>query len=60
MCKAFQVNENLLKAIVGHKIRDITEAVYTHRAYSDYEEAVAMISYDGEDIEFESIDAEWD
>ena len=58
--KHFKVNENLLKAIVGHKIRDITEAVYTHRAYSDYEEAVAMISYDGEDIEFESIDAEWD
>lgn len=40
--------------------RDVTEAVYTHRAYSDYEEAVALICYDGEDIEFESIDAEWD
>lgn len=25
-----------------------------------YEEAVALICYDGEDIEFESIDAEWD
>ena len=54
------MNENLLKAIVGHKIRDIIEAVYTHRAYSDYEEAVALINYDGEDIVFESIDAEWD
>lgn len=58
--KHFEMNENLLKAIVGHKIRDITEAVYTHRAYSDYEEAVALINYDGEDIVFESIDAEWD
>jgi integrase len=58
--KHFKVDENLLKAIVGHKIRDVTEAVYTHRAYSDYEEAVALICYDGEDIEFESIDAEWD
>lgn len=58
--KHFKVDENLLKAIVGHKIRDVTEAVYTHRAYSDYEEAVALICYDGEDIAFESIDAEWD
>lgn len=58
--KHFKVNENLLKAIVGHKITDVTEAVYTHRPLSDYAEAVAMIDYSGEDIELETIDAEWD
>ena len=54
------MDNNLLKAIVGHKITDITEEVYTHRPYSDYEGAVSLISYDGADIEYESIDAEWD
>ena len=58
--KHFRVEDNLLKAVVGHKIRDVTEAVYTHRPFDDYVEAVAMISYSGEDIEFELIDAEWD
>ncbi|WP_246597342.1 tyrosine-type recombinase/integrase [Faecalicatena faecalis] len=58
--KHFDVDENLLKAIVGHKIRDVTEAVYTHRPFSDYVAAVALIDYSGEDIEFESIDADWD
>ncbi len=58
--KHFKVDDLLLKALVGHKIRDVTEAVYTHRPLSDYAEAVAMINYDGEDIELEAIDAEWD
>ena len=58
--KHYKMDNNLLKAIVGHKITDITEEVYTHRPYSDYEGAVSLISYDGADIEYESIDAEWD
>lgn len=58
--KYYKVDDNLLKAIVGHKITDITEAVYTHRPYEDYVEAVNMISYEGDDINFEPIDAEWD
>ena len=58
--KHYKVDDNLLKMIVGHKIRDVTEAVYTHRPYKDYEDAVAMITYEGDDIEFEPIDAEWD
>ena len=58
--KHYKMDNNLLKAIVGHKITDITEEVYTHRPYSDYEGAVSLISYDGDDIEYESIDAEWD
>ena len=58
--KHFKVDDLLLKALVGHKIRDVTEAVYTHRPLSDYAEAVAMINYEGADIELEAIDAEWD
>lgn len=58
--KHFKFDNNLLKALVGHKIRDVTEVVYTHRPLSDYAEAVAMINYDGEDIELEASDAEWD
>ena len=58
--KHFDVDENLLKAIVGHKNRNVTEVVYTHRPFSDYVAAVALIDYSGEDIEFESIDADWD
>ena len=58
--KHFRVDDNLLKVIVGHKIKDVTEAVYTHRPFSDYEEAVSVISYDGDDIAYDSIDAEWD
>ena len=58
--KYYKVDDNLLKAIVGHKITDVTEAVYTHRPYEDYVEAVNMISYEGDDINFEPIDAEWD
>lgn len=58
--KYFHVDENLLKAVVGHKIRDVTEAVYTHRPFADYVAAVALVDYSGEDIEFEPIDAEWD
>lgn len=58
--KYFKIDDNLLKAIVGHKIRDVTEAVYTHRSFQDYVEAVQLISYEGEDIDFEPIDTEWD
>lgn len=58
--KYFRMDENLLKAIVGHKINDVTEAVYTHRPFEDYVEAVNMINYEGDDIDFEPIDAEWD
>lgn len=57
--KHFRVDDNLLKVIVGHKIKDVTESVYTHRPFSDYEEAVSVISYDGDDIAYDSIDAEW-
>ena len=48
--KHYKMDNNLLKAIVGHKITDITEEVYTHRPYSDYEGAVSLISYDGADM----------
>ena len=58
--KYFRVEDNLLKAVVGHKIRDVTEAVYTHRPFADYVAAVALVDYSGEDVEFEPIDAEWD
>lgn len=58
--KYYRMEDNLLKAVVGHKIRDVTEAVYTHRPFNDYVAAVALIDYSGEDVEFELIDAEWD
>lgn len=56
--KHFKIDDNIIKALVGHKIRDVTEAVYTHRSLSDYAEAIAMINYDGEDIEPEMVDTE--
>lgn len=58
--KHYKMDVNLLKAIVGHKIQDVTEAVYTHRPFEDYVEAVKLISYEDDDINFEPIDAEWD
>lgn len=58
--KHFRMDDNLLKAIVGHKITDVTERVYTHRPYSDYEEAMGLIDYDQPDIVLDPVDAEWD
>lgn len=39
--KHAEVNEYILKKIVGHKISDITEKVYTHR---DFKELCAEIN----------------
>lgn len=33
--KYCKVNEYILKKIIGHEIRDVTEAVYTHRTIED-------------------------
>lgn len=37
------MNEYVVKAIVGHKIKDITEAVYTHRTIQDLKEEMSKI-----------------
>lgn len=58
--KHFKIDDNIIKAIVGHKITDVTEAVYTHRPWSDFSDAIALIDYDGADIELDPIDSEWD
>lgn len=58
--KTKRMNENILKMIVGHEIRDITESVYTHRPLSDFVEAIALIDYDGEDFPDNPSGFDWD
>ncbi len=58
--KSKRMDDNLLKLIVGHEIRDVTEAVYTHRPVADLIEAVAMIDYSGEDVPLDPVGCEWD
>ena len=33
--KKYNLNEYIIKIVVGHKITDITEGVYTHRTQSE-------------------------
>ena len=39
----FKMDEYILKRIVGHKINDITEYVYTHRDLEDLKEEMLKI-----------------
>lgn len=43
--KQCQVNEYILKRIVGHEIRDVTEKVYTHRNLKELSKEIAKIIY---------------
>lgn len=43
--KEANMNEYLLKLIVGHEIHDVTEKVYTHRTVEDLRKAMDMISW---------------
>lgn len=58
--KHFKINDNIIKLIVGHKITDVTEAVYTHRPLSDLVEAVAVVDYSGDDLQLDPVGFEWD
>ena len=41
--KRAEANEYLIKLIVGHSIKDITEGTYTHREIKELVDAVNMI-----------------
>ena len=43
--KHCKVNDYILKIIVGHEIRDVTEKVYTHRAIDELRREIAKIEY---------------
>ena len=43
--KYCQVNEYILKLIIGHEIRDVTERVYTHRNIEELKEEMAKVKY---------------
>ena len=43
--KYCNVNEYILKKIIGHEISDITESVYTHRNIETYKEEIAKIVF---------------
>ena len=43
--KYCKVNEYILKKIVGHEIRDVTEAVYTHRNIEDLKKEIVKVKY---------------
>ena len=43
--KKCQVNEYILKKIIGHEVRDITEQVYTHRSIEELKQEMAKIEY---------------
>ena len=38
------MNEYLLKRIVGHSIKDLTEYTYTHRDFEESREAMNLIT----------------
>lgn len=39
------LNEYVLKSIVGHSINDVTEKVYTHRTIEKLKEEMEKITY---------------
>lgn len=41
--KKANMNEYILKLIVGHTVEDITERVYTHRTMQQLKEEIAKI-----------------
>jgi len=43
--KYCEVNEYILKKIIGHEIRDVTEAVYTHRSIEDLKKEIVKVEY---------------
>lgn len=43
--KYCQVNEYILKLIIGHEIRDVTKRVYTHRNIEELKEEMAKVKY---------------
>lgn len=43
--KEVSMNDYILKLIVGHRITDITEYVYTHRGIKDLQEEIEKIKY---------------
>lgn len=49
--KECKVNEYILKLIVGHKIKDITEGVYTHRKLDELKEEINKIKLSNKDID---------
>lgn len=43
LAKKHNVNEYILKKIVGHTIKDITEGIYTHRDIAEYKREIEKI-----------------
>ena len=43
LAKQSNVDEYILKLIVGHSINDVTEKVYTHRTIEDLKKAIRKI-----------------
>lgn len=41
--KDVKMDENILKLIVGHEIKDLTEHIYTHRELQDLKEEIELI-----------------
>lgn len=41
--KNANINEYILKLIVGHEVQDITEKVYTHRTLDDLQKKIINI-----------------
>ena len=42
--KSCNVDEYILKLIVGHEVSDITEKVYTHRTVEDLQKEIVKIN----------------
>ena len=45
LAKESKINDYLLKRIIGHEIRDVTERVYTHRTLNDLIEEMNKIEF---------------
>ena len=57
LAKAYGVNEYILKRLVGHKIKDFTEGIYTHRLLNEYAREIRRIKkFLPEDVPLEDFD----
>ena len=43
LCKEYHVDEYVLKLLIGHAVRDLTERVYTHRQIEQLREELEKL-----------------
>ena len=46
MAKEKEINDNIIKLLVGHQSGDVTEGIYTHRTIDSLRKAIAKIDWE--------------